>query len=81
MFSILLVLILASPVSAQPVNLDVHDAPAREVISGLAALHGLTLVVERPAEEAMSRRITLRLENADFVRSLQSIGAAARSAW
>jgi hypothetical protein len=77
MLSILLVIVLASPVSAQPVNLDVHDAPAREVISGLAALHGLTLVVERPAEEAMSRRITLRLENADFGRSLQSIGAAA----
>jgi hypothetical protein len=74
---LLLAFTLAPERTLPPVDLDVVDAPAREVIGGLAALHGLTLVVERSAETMMSRRMTLRLEHVDFSRALGAIGAAA----
>ncbi len=63
------------PEPLPPVDLDVHEMPLGEIVSGLAALGHLEPVFETDVEDAATYPVTLRLENMPFERALGALSA------
>ena len=73
-----LVIALAGPPVPEPlppVDLDVHEMPLGEIVSGLAALGHLEPVFETDVEDAATYPVTLRLESMPFERALGALSA------